>query len=89
MKVGDILILKEDKKIYQYLYRGINTIIEVPFKRGQRFEVNFFKGVSNKYYDNVIYIKSFDVSGLFFTNNIEYFITKEEYREYRIKELNI
>lgn len=75
MKIGDILILKEDISLGPY-----------HFKKSNKFEVVFI-GQST----NGVYAKSLHNNKIIFINkiDIENFITLLEYRGDRIKELGI
>lgn len=87
MKMGDILILKEDVFL-QNVNKLRNGFIELRFEKGQKFEVtNHIIGTTNNII--VVYIKSLDTGDIFYTENTEYFQSQEEYRDDKLNRLGI
>lgn len=88
MKVGDILILKEDKYLCKLIYKFHLTdsdIIQIPFKKYQKFEI-------------VINETSLDTSDVLFitktpnwrsNHELDYFVTIDEMRDGKLNDLGI
>jgi len=88
MKIGDILILKEDKCLCKLIYKFHLTdsdIIQIPFKKCQKFEI-----VINE--TTYLQVKSLDTSDVLFITKsceLDYFVTIDEMRDDKLNDLGI